>query len=754
MLDPGFGTGPGDAGDPTTSWERAPRLITRYAKMPRWADVRAGLAREVSAQFERLPLWAPVAFGVGAAAYLGLKSEPPLLQTAGWCGVIFAVASISACLVRRRAVIALTAMVGLAAAGFLVAKLHSDRMAAAIAPAGLGAARLEGWVVDVETPSDTGERLVIAPVQVSGLAPERTPTRVRIVVRSPGGPDALPAPGSPVRMITLLDPPPGPASPGAYDFARDAWFEGIGGVGLALRWPSPAQLAPPPLGLRLEMAINAMRWSTARQLAANIRSVMGDSGSGAAGLAVAVTTSHQDWLAAENRNDLRASGLAHMLAIAGLHTAAISGFAFFACRLAIAAWPWLALRVPGKKVAAVVALVTVAGYLLLSGAHPPARRAAITAGVAFFAILVDRRAVSLHSLAMAALIILVIEPEVVVSPGFEMSFCATASLIALAEYWRRPTAPIGLSWPLAALQKSRDWLIAMAAVSFVAGMATGPFAIQHFNRVANYGVFANLSADFLASVVLMPALGVSLLCQGLGVGHAVAAPAYWLAGWAAQGVITLGHWFATAPWAVATAPSAPEIALTVSYLGIVFTCLWRGRLRLIGLPMAAAVLVWPRPVAPVAWIAADGNDAAIVVNGLEVPLKPGARQYATQLWAQRRGFALSPDLGAATAQQVRAFDCDRQGCASNGLVRPSLSAWWSRRPPTAARFDALCSHADIVILRARATPPPSCRKSIVLDADAFSRGGAAEVFGAPGHWRIAWSQPLRGERPWSLSGSV
>ena len=96
-----------------------------------------------------------------------------------------------------------------------------------------------------------------------------------------------------------------------------------------------------------------MRWSTARELAANIGSIMGEDDGGAAGLAVAVTTSHQDWLA------VRAPGRSARLRASrtcwrslALHTAAISGFAFFAVRLAIAAWPWLALRVPGKKVAA------------------------------------------------------------------------------------------------------------------------------------------------------------------------------------------------------------------------------------------------------------------------------------------------------------------------------------------------------------------------------------------------------------------
>ena len=142
-------------------------------------------------------------------------------------------------------------------------------------------------------------------------------------------------PGAAIRVMALLDPPPAPAAPGAYDFARDAWFEGEGGVGLALR---PAELiaAAPrrPGACALDMAVNALRWALAERLAADMATVMGGHDGGAAGLAVAVTTSHQDWLEpAGQRDDLRASGLAHMLAIAGLHTAALSGFVFFALPL-------------------------------------------------------------------------------------------------------------------------------------------------------------------------------------------------------------------------------------------------------------------------------------------------------------------------------------------------------------------------------------------------------------------------------------
>lgn len=716
--------------------------------LPSLATGRGVLAGALAEQQGRVLLWTPVAFGLGAAAYLGLKAEPPLWLACALAAVFAGAGFLAWRFSHRRWVIAAAGLTAVTAGGFLIAKLHSDRVAAPIASMGLGVVSVDGWVVDIATPSERGERLLIAPVRIASLAPDDTPRRIRIVMAAPGGPESAPSPGTPIRIETLLDPPPGPASPGAYDFARDAWFEGIGGVGLAMRQPTIISLPAPPWRLRLELAVNAMRWSVARKLAGDIAAVMGPNDGGAAGLAVAVTTSHQDWLEASHRDDLRASGLAHMLAIAGLHTAALSGFAFFAFRWAIAAWPWLALRVSGKKLAAAAALVVVAGYLILSGAHPPARRAAITASVAFFAILVDRRAVSLHSLAVAALIILLIEPEVVVQPGFEMSFCATASLVALAEIWRRGARPVGLAWPLAGLQNLRDWALALLMVSFVAGAATGPFAIQHFNRVANYGVFANLTADFVASAVMMPALALSLLCQVVGLSGAVAAPVLLIAGWAARTIIALGHIFAVAPGASMTMPSAPEIALAISYLGIVFACLWRGPLRWIGVPMAAAVALWPRPAAPVAWIASDGKDAAVVIAGEEVALKPGQRQYATQLWAQRRGFTLPID--PAGAQKV-SFDCDRNGCAPIGATRPAIGAWWTKRKPSAERFDALCDRADIVILRTTAPPPAACSGAVVLTRAAFAAGGSAEVFAARQGWRIAWSQPVRGARPWTVN---
>jgi competence protein ComEC len=719
-------------------------LSTRRLSVPSAASVWAFLKAEVAAQADRAFTWAPVAYGAGCALYLGLKVEPAFWPLAGMAAALVAVAMVVRRYSGHRGITILAILLAVAACGLAAAKLRSDVAAAPIVPPKLGVVTVEGFVVDVANPSQTGQRLLIAPTWVSGLSPRQTPKRVRVVI--PNG--TVIGPGGAVRVTTLLDPPPAPAAPGAYDFARDAWFDGIGGVGLAMKPPAMIDLPTPPLRLRIVLAINEARWTMAQHLAADLHVLMGDDDGGATGLAVTVATSHEDWLDEQSRDDLRASGLAHMLAIAGLHMAAVSGFVFFGLRLGIAAWPWLALRVNGKKLAALGGLAAVIAYLILSGAHPPARRAAITASVAFAAILFDRRVVSMHSLAIAALAVLALEPEVVTAPGFEMSFCATASLVALAEIWPRAQRAVGLPWWLNALQTGRDWLVAMIMVSFVAGMATSPFSIQHFNRIAVWGVFANLTADFVASAVMMPALAISLVLEALGAAHAIIAGPLWVTGWAARTIVSLAHVFAGGPIASASLPSAPTIALAISYIGIVFACLWRGPLRWIGVPMAAAVALWPRPAPPIAWIAADGNDAAIVQSRAEVALKPGKRAYATQLWAQRWGFNILTDESATSAQQA-AFDCDRKHCAPLAGAHPALAAWWTVRAPKANELADLCRSAEILVLRANVDPPPECAKTAVLTGADFAAGGSAEVYEASGGYRLKWAQSLRGERPWS-----
>jgi hypothetical protein len=201
-------------GEPETGPRRprwAAALTTRLAQRPSLADVWAGLKSEAAAQLDRAVLWTPVAFGTGAAAYLGLKSEPPL-----WPLILLAAASAALAIAVRvlthnRALSVIAALIAVAALGVAAGKIRSDLAAQPVVPAHLGVAMVEGWVMDVANPSARGERLVIAPVRVSGLSAR---------------PDALSRPhrGAQWRRVGTrrIDPRHQPARPAAG--AGRAWI--------------------------------------------------------------------------------------------------------------------------------------------------------------------------------------------------------------------------------------------------------------------------------------------------------------------------------------------------------------------------------------------------------------------------------------------------------------------------------------------------------------------------------------------------
>jgi competence protein ComEC len=191
-------------------------------------------------------------------------------------------------------------------------------------------------------------------------------------------------------------------------------------------------------------------------------------------------------------------------------------------------------------------------------------------------------------------------------------------------------------------------------------------------------------------------------------------------------------------------PSAPEIALPISFLGVLWLCLWRGRLRLLGVPAALAVLIWPRPPAPVAWIASDAGGAAVVSSGVAASLRPDAKQFAYDLWARRRGLKEPQNPDAAMKAH---FDCNRRRCLPKAADPIRMAAWWTRRTPSDADMSQLCRDADFVVLRGDKVPG-GCAAQVLTGAD-FARGGSVEIFRAGTGWRLGWANPMRGVRPWT-----
>ncbi len=693
--------------------------------------VRGFLIAQVAEQTLRWRLWAPVALGGGCAVHFSLKTEPT-----AWPLLAGAVVAAGLWLAARRMALARVWSLSLMllacfALGLAVAKLRTDAVAAPIAPALVEPTVVEGWVIDVDSPGEAGPRVVIAPVRIRGLAPERTPVRLRATVRG-----VAPEPGQAVRLFAILNPPPAPASPGAYDFGRNAWFQGLGGVAFSLGETRPAVLPPPPWTVRAAMAVNGLRFDLAQRIVARL-------GIRTGGVAAAMTTGQEAWLDPDQVDVMRDSGLAHILSISGLHMAVVGGFAFFLVRLLVAAWPWLALRVSGKKVAAWAGLGAVATYLVISGSPPPAERAAITASIAFLAILLDRQAISMHALAVAAFVVLLLQPEAIVTPGFQMSFAATAALVALVEAWPVRPKEISAPWPILLFQRVGAWLGIAVMASLVAGAATGPFAMQHFNRTAMYGLGANLATAPLSDLLIMPALALGALLEPLGLG----APFLWLAGQGIGLMLAIGEWVAGLPGAVRTVASAPDFVLPVAFLGVLFCSLWRGPLRWLGLPFAAAVMLWPRDPTPDLWIGDGGTNAAFVEGSQAVVMRPGVRQFAIDVWTRRRGVvpADRPSEGWA---------CTRFSCAPAEPGAAPLAMWWGRQPPSLEQVDALCRSAPVVSVRATlAALPASCTGRLVLDGEDYARGSAVELWrdgpASANRWRAVWTADVRGDRPWS-----
>lgn len=710
--------------------ERAALIPPDAAKPSLSARVCDWAWGEVLAQSLRWRLWAPVAFGGGAAIYFALRSEPPLWPLALAAVLAAAIWLVAKRVGRGRAVTLPLMLVACLFLGLAGAKLRADRVSAPIAPALAEPTVVEGWVVDVDSPGDRGHRIVLAPVRIRGLEPEATPIRLRATVR--GEP---PKPGEAIRLFAILNPPPPPASPGAYDFGRNAYFQGLGGTAFALGETRGAGLAPPPWRLRLAMAVNGARFALAQRIVDRL-------GERTGGIAAAMTTGHETWIGREDLDAMRDSGLAHILSISGLHMAIVGGFAFFLVRLLVAAWPWLALRVSGKKVAAVAGLIAVWSYLVLSGGPAPAQRAAITAAVAFAAILLDRPAITMHALAVAAMIVLVLQPEAIVTPGFQMSFAATAALVALSEAWPPRTREISVPWPIRAFQSLRHWLTVAVTASLVAGAATGPFAIQHFNRASMYGLVANLTTSPIADFLMMPALALGALLEPLGLG----APFLWLAGQGVDLMLAVGHWTAGLPGAVKTVASAPDYVLPIAFLGVLFLCLWQGRLRWLGLPFACAVLIWPRAPTPDVWIGDGGTNAAFSMAGTAVVVRPGVRQFAADLWSRRRGLTLEPRPEAG-------WVCARSSCAPAGAASGPVALWWGRQAPDTAQLEALCASAPLVSIRAVVSAlPHACDGRLVLDGVDYVRGGSVELWRTEQGWRSVWAAEVRGDRPWSRIG--
>lgn len=559
----------------------------------RWQEVLAHNS-------ERSVLWLPVAFGFGAGLTCSLRADDPALI---WTVATFALLGLwlfTLILAQRStdqkhiwmwtslAAVSLlgAALTGGGAAGLL----RAQAVASPIISEATGARNLVGYVHQVDKSQRGAWRALISVDDISGLSKAEQPAFVRISLKQ----DEPPLPGTAVSCAAVLRPPPGPVVPGAYDHSRRAWFQRLGGVGFALKPCQVADLGPMPGAMRLKLMISQKRAEVSRAI------VEAAPGPGA-GFLAAITTGDRAWLSPEDTAALQISGLSHIISVSGLHVALLGGMVFVSIWKLLVLIPALALRVDARKIAAFVALIMTGGYTIFSGGEAPAVRAFIMSSIAFGAVIFDRKAISMRALALAAIAVLVVLPESALEPGFQMSFLATAALVAMWEIWeRRQPGETRRSLFRTILL----WIAAAAGTSFVAGLATAPISAATFQRFSPWSVPANLLAAPINDFIVAPAALIAASLSAFGLGDF-----FWqIAGWGLSLNLKIAHFIAGLPGASARVPWTDALPPILMMFATLWLTLWRSWLRYIGVVLfLLGATIWAAAPKPVGWIGPEGR---------------------------------------------------------------------------------------------------------------------------------------------------
>ena len=682
------------------------------------------LAAMIEAQRPHLPLWLPVLFATGIGAYFSVPREPE-----GWmlaalaAGILMGLGTVLRASPFARILLMVVLM---PAAGFGAAALRSRLVAAPVLPYSM-TATVEGRVAGLDRSAADRARVTLDRVVIHGLDPARTPARVRISA-DPSTPEAVLRPGLRITGYARLSPPPAPAEPGGFDFRRIAWFDGLGAVGYTRTPMLEAWSGEGDLGGGWQQQVFAVRMALSRAIQAAIPGRNG-------GFASAILTGDRSGVDPDALAALRAANLAHLLAISGLHMGLLTGFVFALVRYGLALAPGVALHHPTKKIAALVALAAGAAYLLVSGANVATQRAFIMTAVVLFAVLIDRPALTLRAVALAAMIVLAIRPESLTEAGFQMSFAATTALIAAFEWLR------GQGWwreTQAARWRFVRPILGVAVTSFVAGVATAPISAFHFNVLSRYGLLANVLAVPTMGLVVMPAAVLAGLLAPVG----FAAPALLAMDLGLDYILKVAEFVAGLDGAVRPIPAAPLASLLLVVCGGLFVILWIGRARLLGMAaIALGLALWVPVERPAILIAEDGRLFGIRTEEGRALNTARGNSFAAEAWLENDG-----DDATQAAAYARAAMNRGRGRAEYDVPGLGMLRYVGSKAPDSATQEACRDAAILLAPNWRKPPAGGC---LFIGRDRLRKEGAIAIGLVGGRLSFEGAKTRNAARPWT-----
>ncbi|HEY0314198.1 MAG TPA: ComEC/Rec2 family competence protein [Allosphingosinicella sp.] len=677
----------------------------------------------LDAERDQLPLWIPVGLGIGIAAWFILpdgRNWTAFLLAAAGLGLLPLALAPGTRWARAGALFALAALLGCANIWWEAERVAAPRLAKE------QAATFSADVESVQAiAANDAVRLVLRPSDSPNLPP-----RLRVNVPVEKAPKL--APGARVRVRAWLMPPAPPAVPGAYDFSRAAYFQQIGATGRALEitvLPGKAQGGWSAFVARARQGLG--------------QHILAHLGGSEGAIAVALANGDQAGIPQADNDAMRRSGLAHLLSVSGLHLTALVGAVMLLTLKLLALSPWLALRFRLILIAAGAGALAGIAYTILTGAEVPTVRSCIASLLVLGGIALGREALTLRIVATGALIVLLLWPDSLVGPSFQLSFAAITALVAFHDHpkVRAFLAARDETLPL----KVGRAITGLVLTGLAVELALAPIGLYYFHKSGLYGAAANIVAIPLTTFVIMPAEALALLLDMVGLG----APAWWVAGQGLHLLLVIARKTAAAPGAVAMLPTIPDGAYALMLAGGLWVCLWRTRWRWWGtVPFVMGALWALVTPAPDLLFTGDGRHMAVISAGGDIGvLRERAGDYVRSTMAESSGLeGFVPDL-----DDVEGAACNDDACA--------VTLWKGGRPwhilgtRTRARFDTAslteaCAAADIVVSDRRL--PNACRpRWLKADAPYLARTGglAVTLSSAP---RIETVAARTGGHPWAV----
>ena len=659
-------------------------------------------------------------FGAGIGVYFLLKVEPPL-----WPGIAAAIAGVGSVIAVRRhrgwreAALAFTVF----ATGFALMRETAREREAPMLQRHLGPVAVTGRVIDIDL-MEKGWRVVIDADPLSGVDASEQPRRLRVHI--PASSDEL-NPGDRVSLKAMLYPVPAQILPGGRDFQRELYFAGIGGVGYT--FGGAHRIAGPESEGGWRESLRQLRTEMTRRIAAVLPGSTG-------GVASALITGKRGAITEEVKQAFRDAGLSHLLAIAGLHLGLVGAFVFFAVRGGLALIPPIALRYPIKKIAACATLIVLACYLLLSGAAIPTQRAFVMNGLLFGAIIIDRLRISMRVCAIAAAVVLVIDPSVLVGVSFQMSFGAVVALIAVYETYGARLGRLLHSRSVSG--KVLGYCGGVVVTTLVATLGTYPYSIYHFHHLALYSPLANVIAVPLSAVWTLPWGVVTCLLMPFGLERLALVPM----GWGIDITIWVAEHVSALPGDVWAMPRLPPEGLLLISLGGLWLCLWQGAWRrwgIVAIIAGFATMLLTRP-----------PDILIADNGRFVAARASAGDYfisadkgekiVRSFFASETGAALRDWPGAETGVEGD-LDCAGELCRYSARGRTVAIVTGATALPVK------CSGLDAIVAQVPAGFRCRSLMPVVDRINSWRRGAVALWLDRDGV-TVESANESRGDRPW------